>query len=96
MRRPFSLFHVKTFHAGGGRHTSAGSRPLASRPSLAPPPAAHHPLPLRLPTPMFNSAALVGAPLSVRCEMARHRLARLPLIGATRGTRLAQTVAPAA
>eukprot|EP00962_Isochrysis_galbana_P029709 scaffold9552_cov113-Isochrysis_galbana.AAC.6 len=29
-------------------------------------------------------------------EMARHRLARIPLIGATRGTRLAQVFAPLA
>eukprot|EP00962_Isochrysis_galbana_P045121 scaffold17682_cov113-Isochrysis_galbana.AAC.8 len=54
---------------GGASVIPLRDSPLASRPSLAPPPAAHHPLPLRLPTPMFNSAALVGAPLSVRCEM---------------------------
>eukprot|EP00962_Isochrysis_galbana_P015512 scaffold4450_cov113-Isochrysis_galbana.AAC.5 len=67
----------------GGGVIPLRDSPLASRPSLAPPPAAHHPLPLRLPTPMFNSAALVGAPLPVRCEMARHRLAHLPLIRAS-------------
>eukprot|EP00962_Isochrysis_galbana_P009307 scaffold2607_cov118-Isochrysis_galbana.AAC.8 len=83
--------------------------PLASLPpppSGAPPPAPHHPLPLRLPTPMFNSAARVGAPLSVR--YVRWPAIALPasrssVIGATRHThtrhsptRLAQAVAPAA
>eukprot|EP00962_Isochrysis_galbana_P014986 scaffold4296_cov136-Isochrysis_galbana.AAC.2 len=60
-QRPFFLWPVPSQLGLPAIHPRRGGgviplrdSPLASRPPLAPPPAPHHPLPLRLPTPMFN------------------------------------------
>eukprot|EP00962_Isochrysis_galbana_P045319 scaffold17804_cov126-Isochrysis_galbana.AAC.3 len=54
-------------------------------------------------TPLWQDRAAFTEEIKQHCshynkvrEMARHRLARIPLIGATRGTRLAQVFAPLA
>eukprot|EP00962_Isochrysis_galbana_P009695 scaffold2702_cov116-Isochrysis_galbana.AAC.12 len=83
-------------------------RPLGRPTSFAPPPSLPPPPPdarrqsgapsgtLSRLTALFAAQLRRAWGVTAVREMARHRLARIPLIGATRGTRLAQVFAPLA